>query len=110
MYLLYMYAYIHIYACIPTSSRMLFYVLTSHGLEDKRMILHMIVSATILNQCLVVKPVCPTPPLDCKRTHVIRTPACGCMTRICWDVAVCECIHVRLMADTPVRDAGFVMG
>jgi len=105
-----MYVYIHIYACILTSSRMLFYVLTIPGLEDKRMVLQICVN--MLKQPLIVKPVCPTPPLDCKRTHVIRTPACGCMTRICWDVVVCECIHVRLMADTPVRlgDAGFVMG
>jgi len=89
---------------------MLFYVLTIPGLEDKRMVLQICVN--MLKQPLIVKPVCPTPPLDCKRTHVIRTPACGCMTRICWDVVVCECIHVRLMADTPVRlgDAGFVMG
>jgi len=89
---------------------MLFYVLTSCGLADKRMVLHMIVRETMLNLCLVVKPVCPTPPLDSKRTHVIRTPACGCMIRICWDVAVCECIQLPLMADTPVRNAGFVMG
>jgi hypothetical protein len=65
----------------------------------------MIIRATLLNQALVVKPVFPTPPLDCKQTHIIRAPARGCMTRICWDVAVCECIHVRRMADTPIRDA-----
>ena len=39
MYILYMYVYIHIYAYILTSSCMLFYILTSRGLDNKNMVL-----------------------------------------------------------------------
>ena len=100
--MLYMYIYIHMYVYILISSCMLFHILTSHGLDNKRIVLLIIVRGTSLNQVLVIKPVLPTLTLECKRTHACK---CKCKCKyaclsVCVFVCVCVCVCVTY---TPTR-------